>query len=194
MASKLITLLSLIAFAGVCAINAQSPAPSTSPGASSSPAKHRKKVGTSPSPVAENSASPSPSKARSHKKAEASPSSSPANTAAPSPAEHRTRKKAAAASSATPAASATPGNPISAIGSLFKPKTSPTPGTTTKASTAATNATPAPGGGHGLVWVNTDSHVYHKEGSRFYGKTKKGKYTTEADAQKEGDREAKQGE
>jgi Arc/MetJ-type ribon-helix-helix transcriptional regulator len=33
--------------------------------------------------------------------------------------------------------------------------------------------------------------VYHKEGSRFYGKTKKGKYVSESDAIKEGDRESK---
>lgn len=50
---------------------------------------------------------------------------------------------------------------------------------------------PVPGGGNGQVWVNTDSHVYHKEGSRFYGKTKKGKYMSEADAIKEGDRASK---
>jgi hypothetical protein len=55
-------------------------------------------------------------------------------------------------------------------------------------------ATPAAGGGHGLVWVNSETHVYHKEGSRFYGKTKKGKYVSEADAIKEGDRAAKGGE
>ena len=62
----------------------------------------------------------------------------------------------------------------------------------TKTETAATAAaTPAAGGGHGLVWVNTDTHVYHKEGSRFYGKTKKGKYVSEADAIKEGDRPSK---
>jgi hypothetical protein len=42
-----------------------------------------------------------------------------------------------------------------------------------------------------LVWVNGDSHIYHKEGSRFYGKTKQGKYMTEADAIKEGDRASK---
>ena len=42
----------------------------------------------------------------------------------------------------------------------------------------------------GLVWVNTSSKVYHKDG-QFYGKTKRGKFMTEADAQKEGDREAK---
>jgi hypothetical protein len=38
------------------------------------------------------------------------------------------------------------------------------------------------------VWVNTETHIYHKEGSRFYGTTKKGKYMTEAAAIKEGDK------
>ena len=38
----------------------------------------------------------------------------------------------------------------------------------------------------GLVWVNTNSKAYHKDGE-FYGKTKHGKFMTEADAQKEGD-------
>jgi hypothetical protein len=59
--------------------------------------------------------------------------------------------------------------------------------------TASASATPAPGGGHGLVWVNTETHVYHKEGSRFYGTTKKGKYVSEADAINEGDRAAAKG-
>ena len=40
------------------------------------------------------------------------------------------------------------------------------------------------------MWVNAESHVYHREGSRFYGTTKKGKYVSEADAIKEGDRAA----
>ena len=39
---------------------------------------------------------------------------------------------------------------------------------------------------------NTESHIYHKEGSRFYGKTKKGKYVSEADAIKEGDKASKE--
>jgi hypothetical protein len=82
---------------------------------------------------------------------------------------------------------------VSKIGSLFK-KPSPGPVGATTTGSAETNATPAPGGGHGLVWVNTDSHIYHKEGSRFYGKTKQGKYVTEADAIKEGDRAAKAGD
>jgi DNA uptake protein ComE-like DNA-binding protein len=38
----------------------------------------------------------------------------------------------------------------------------------------------------GMVWVNIDSKLYHKETSRWYGKTKNGKYMTEADAIKAG--------
>lgn len=43
----------------------------------------------------------------------------------------------------------------------------------------------------GMVWVNTETKVYHKEGSRWYGKTKGGKWMTEEDAVKGGNRAAK---
>ena len=43
----------------------------------------------------------------------------------------------------------------------------------------------------GMVWVNTESKVYHKEGDRWYGNTKEGKFMTEDEAKKEGYREAK---
>jgi len=65
-----------------------------------------------------------------------------------------------------------------------------TPGRGAPASkTAATQQAP-PANSAGLVWVNTDSGVYHKPGTRWYGKTKQGKYMTEADAQKAGYRVA----
>jgi hypothetical protein len=70
---------------------------------------------------------------------------------------------------------------------------SPTPAPAANAPQAPAASNPGTPG-NGQVWVNTDSHVYHKAGSRFYGKTKQGKYMSEADAIKEGDHAAKNGE
>jgi hypothetical protein len=176
MNTKILAFLLVIGLAATCLVNAQSPSPTASP----SPAKHK-----------------------SHKKAEASATASPAaaTEASPSPTEKHGRKtKGTAAASPTVAPSPSPAKKT--LADFFKPKTSPSPASSaapattsagTKAETAA-KGTPEPGGGHGLVWVNTETHVYHKEGSRFYGKTKKGKYVSEADAIKEGDRAAKGGE
>lgn len=50
-----------------------------------------------------------------------------------------------------------------------------------------------PPAGSGMVWVNTDSKIYHKSGSTWYGKTKQGSYMTETEAIKAGYRESKQG-
>jgi len=44
----------------------------------------------------------------------------------------------------------------------------------------------------GMVWVNTETKVFHREGDRWYGNTKHGKFMTEADAIKAGYRESKQ--
>jgi len=38
----------------------------------------------------------------------------------------------------------------------------------------------------GMVWVNLDSKIFHREGDRWYGRTKHGKYMNEADAVKAG--------
>lgn len=43
----------------------------------------------------------------------------------------------------------------------------------------------------GMVWVNTATKVYHREGDPYYGKTKHGKYMTESEAIQAGNRAAK---
>ena len=64
--------------------------------------------------------------------------------------------------------------------------------TTKKPATqTATDAEIADAKAKGLVWVNLGTGVYHKDG-QFFGKTKSGKFMSEADAQKAGHRAAKE--
>lgn len=124
-------------------------------------------------------ASPSPAKHKHSKKKAIAPAGSPAAgapSASPAHPKHSWLKKMAAAAAASPASGAT---------STTAPASAP------EAANTAPAATPAPGGGAGQVWVNTTSHVYHMQGSKYYGKTKHGKYISEADAIKEGDHPSK---
>ena len=61
----------------------------------------------------------------------------------------------------------------------------------TTATAAPTAAEIADAKAKGLVWVNTSTKVYHKDGT-YYGNTKQGKFMTEADAEKAGFRAAKE--
>jgi hypothetical protein len=86
---------------------------------------------------------------------------------------------ASAAKMAAPVQAAAPAKPAPAPAAAPAAKTMPAP------------ATPPPV--KGMVWVNTSTKVFHREGDRYYGNTKQGKYMTEADALKAGFREAKAG-
>jgi hypothetical protein len=65
------------------------------------------------------------------------------------------------------------------------------PSTTAKTTGAPTTAQQPPV--KGMVWVNLSTKVFHREGDRYYGNTKNGKFMTEAEALKAGYREAKTG-
>jgi len=99
----------------------------------------------SPAPGESPPESPAPAEKATSPSPQGSPTASP--KAKPTPKKAKAEKKARAAVSPVPA------------GRVTEEAVNP----------------PAPGGGPGLVWVNTEAGVYHGERSRFYGTTRKGK-------------------
>jgi hypothetical protein len=95
---------------------------------------------------------------------------------------HKGVKTWYAAASSTPAAPAAPAAAAPAAPAAAAPAAAaPAAKTKTTAST-----TPAPGGGPGMVWLNTSTKVYHCYGTKYYGTTKAGAYMTEAAAKAKG--------
>jgi hypothetical protein len=66
------------------------------------------------------------------------------------------------------------------------PVTAPAKTTTTNGAASVKCASGDP-----VVWVNTETKVYHLQGSSYYGKTKHGQYACQSDAAKMGARPAK---
>jgi hypothetical protein len=83
--------------------------------------------------------------------------------------------------------SGSPATPSTPPAAASNPSSSSSQPTSKAPNSTASEGNPGPG----MVWVNLDSGVYHYENSRYYGKTKNGKYMSEADAVKAGYRPAK---
>jgi DNA uptake protein ComE-like DNA-binding protein len=109
----------------------------------------------------------------------------PAAAASPQPTSSSASKSRSSSSGA--ATAPPPANPPAA--SSAAPAAPAPAASAPPAAKSAPQAQPSPGSG--MVWVNLDSGVYHKESTRYYGKTKNGKYMSEADAIKAGYRAAK---
>ncbi len=123
-------------------------------------------------------------------KAQSSSSQTPSSAQTPSSSQSQnsstTKKKpkksssstAASASSASPASPAPP--TITQQSGVASADSRASTATRTSASSRSGNATTP------TVWVNTDTKTYHTEGSKYYGKTKHGRFMSEEDAKKQG--------
>ncbi len=80
----------------------------------------------------------------------------------------------------TPLVTVSAAAPAVAVPAATPPPAAPAARSAAPAASAAAPAQQPPT--KGMVWVNTETKVYHREGDRWYGNTKHGKYMTEADA------------
>lgn len=107
-------------------------------------------------------------------------------SSAMTPPQAATMPKSKRASNTTPA-------PTPSVAPSSAPTSMPMPTATKSAPAASSTSTVAQQPPQkGMVWVNLETTVYHREGQRWYGNTKKGKFMTEADAQRAGYRASKE--
>jgi hypothetical protein len=100
---------------------------------------------------------------------------------APSPAHAQASSSSNSSTTANPA----PQTPATSSGTA-------TPSAAAKSTTGKPSSSEiAAAKASGKVWVNTETRVYHK-GGRWYGKTKQGKFMTEAEAKAAGYKGAKE--